>query len=42
MKQYYTTLSIPEDATQDEIKESFKYLSKIYHPDKHGGSERTR
>ncbi|XP_037284493.2 dnaJ homolog subfamily C member 11 [Rhipicephalus microplus] len=32
---YYTFLNIGKDATEDEIKNAYKRLSKIYHPDKH-------
>jgi len=37
-KDYYKTLNINRNATQDEIKKSFRQLSKQHHPDK-GGDE---
>lgn len=36
-KNHYKTLQVPEDATHEEIKKSYKNLSKKYHPDKQGG-----
>lgn len=30
---YYDTLEIKKDATEDDIKKSFRKLSKLYHPD---------
>ena len=37
-KDYYKTLNINRDSSQDDIKKSFRNLSKQYHPDK-GGNE---
>tara|TARA_R100000908_G_scaffold5111_1_gene2144 strand:+ start:126 stop:1133 length:1008 start_codon:yes stop_codon:yes gene_type:complete len=37
-KDYYKTLNINRNATQDEVKKSFRNLSKQHHPDK-GGDE---
>jgi molecular chaperone DnaJ len=39
-KDYYKTLNINRNATQDEIKKAFRTLSKTHHPDK-GGNENT-
>lgn len=33
---YYNTLGIPRDATQEEIKKAFRKLAMIHHPDKGG------
>ena len=33
MKQYYDTLDLKQGATQDDIKKSYRKLSKKYHPD---------
>jgi len=35
----YSILNIKENATKEEIKKSFRNLSKIYHPDKGGTTE---
>ena len=34
---YYTVLGLTENASQDEIKKSYKSLAKKYHPDIHHG-----
>ena len=31
---FYTILEVPETATLDEIKKSYRRLSMLYHPDK--------
>jgi curved DNA-binding protein len=36
---YYETLNVSRDATQDEIKKSYRTLVKEYHPDKTGGDD---
>lgn len=38
---YYKTLEVPETATQEEIKKSYRRLSLLHHPDKnHGNGEK--
>jgi molecular chaperone DnaJ len=39
-KEYYNILEVGEDASQDEIKKSYKRLVKKYHPDKGGDEEK--
>jgi len=39
-KDYYKSLNINRNATQDEVKKAFRKLSKTHHPDK-GGDENT-
>ena len=38
-KNYYKILKISPQASQDEIKNSFKMLAKQYHPDINHGKE---
>lgn len=38
-KDYYQTLGIKKDASQDEIKKAYRKLAHQYHPDKKGGDE---
>ena len=39
MKDYYKVLGVKEDASQDEIKKSFRKLAQKYHPDKMQGDD---
>jgi len=39
MKDYYKILGIPEGASQEEIRNRWVELSKIYHPDRGGGGD---
>ncbi|MEE4378054.1 MAG: DnaJ domain-containing protein, partial [Candidatus Competibacteraceae bacterium] len=32
-KDYYETMDVARDATQDEIKRSYRKLARKYHPD---------
>ena len=36
---YYETLNVSQDASQDDIKKSYRKLVKQYHPDKNGGDD---
>lgn len=31
---YYAVLNLPKDASEDEIKRSYRHLAQVYHPDK--------
>lgn len=37
MKDYYSVLEVAEDATQDDIKKSYRKLAQKHHPDKNNG-----
>ena len=34
MKDYYDILEVPSDATQENIKEQYRFLVQAWHPDK--------
>lgn len=40
MANYYDILEVPNTASQEDIKKSFRTLSKKYHPDKNGGDDK--
>jgi len=42
MPNFYEILDVSEDATQDEIKKSFRHLALKYHPDKNRNSEESK
>ena len=39
MDDYYTTLGVERNATQEDIKKAYRRLAHQYHPDKEGGDE---
>lgn len=39
VKNYYNILQVSPEATQDELKQSYRKLSKVYHPDLHEGNQ---
>ncbi len=41
-KDYYATLSVPRNATSDQIRDKFRELARVRHPDRHQGAERER
>ena len=38
-KDYYKILEIDKNASQEDIKKSFRKLAHKYHPDKNGGDD---
>lgn len=40
-KDYYEILDVPRDAQKAQIKRHFKKLSRVYHPDKNSGDEKS-
>ena len=39
MSTYYDILGVHKTSTQDEIKQAYKKLAKVHHPDKGGNTE---
>ena len=39
MADFYSTLEVPRDASEDQIKQAYRKLAMRYHPDRNGGSQ---
>src|SRR5690606_28319048 len=38
MADFYSTLEVPRDASEEQIKQAYRKLAMKYHPDRNGGS----
>ena len=39
MEDYYKTLDVSENASQEDIKKKYRKMSLLYHPDKNPGNQ---
>ncbi|HEX5544289.1 MAG TPA: DnaJ domain-containing protein, partial [Nitrospira sp.] len=41
-RDYYETLGIDRNASEDEVKKAFRKLARVHHPDLHAGDQQKK